>query len=151
MARRGDAGAGGVSSYEVRCPRCEVTFPIETRTCFHCGGATGPALVSASDSFADAYGVSDVSDVSDAFGNEGYEISDGGFEDGAPRAIDVLADSPFGSAAGQGEPAVLDSDRTAPSEEGTPPFAKSLLRSLPSVIWVLLLVGFSLARSCGDG
>jgi len=26
--------------YEAVCPRCEVTFPPETRRCVHCGGAT---------------------------------------------------------------------------------------------------------------
>jgi len=26
--------------YEVRCPSCAVTFPVGTRRCIHCGGAT---------------------------------------------------------------------------------------------------------------
>ncbi len=29
--------------YEVRCPRCDVSFPPETRRCVHCGGKTGQA------------------------------------------------------------------------------------------------------------
>lgn len=33
------------SPYEVRCPRCDVSFAVETRRCIHCGGPT-----SASDS-----------------------------------------------------------------------------------------------------
>lgn len=28
------------SPYEVRCPRCNVSFPIGTRRCIHCGGPT---------------------------------------------------------------------------------------------------------------
>ena len=39
---------GKSSPYEVRCPRCDVSFAPETRTCVHCGGPTGsgaPALV----------------------------------------------------------------------------------------------------------
>jgi len=42
----GSQGSGGaamrspVSPFEVRCPRCDVSFPIETRRCIHCGGAT---------------------------------------------------------------------------------------------------------------
>jgi hypothetical protein len=28
------------SPYEVRCPRCDVSFPVETRRCVHCGGPT---------------------------------------------------------------------------------------------------------------
>jgi len=27
-------------AYEVVCPRCEVSFPPETRRCVHCGGPT---------------------------------------------------------------------------------------------------------------
>jgi hypothetical protein len=27
-------------SWEVRCPRCRVSFPLGTRRCMHCGGAT---------------------------------------------------------------------------------------------------------------
>ncbi|MEZ4334635.1 MAG: hypothetical protein R3F35_23000 [Myxococcota bacterium] len=30
----------GASPYEVRCPRCDVSFPIGTRRCVHCGGPT---------------------------------------------------------------------------------------------------------------
>ncbi len=36
---------GKGSPYEVRCLRCDVSFPVETRRCVHCGGPT-----SASDS-----------------------------------------------------------------------------------------------------
>jgi len=27
--------------YEVRCPRCDVSFPKDTKKCIHCGGPTG--------------------------------------------------------------------------------------------------------------
>lgn len=27
-------------SVEVRCPQCNVSFPVGTRRCLHCGGAT---------------------------------------------------------------------------------------------------------------
>ena len=33
-------------TYEVRCPRCDVTFPLGTRRCIYCGGPTGPAEAS---------------------------------------------------------------------------------------------------------
>jgi len=29
-----------LSHYEVRCPRCNVSFAPETRVCIHCGGRT---------------------------------------------------------------------------------------------------------------
>jgi hypothetical protein len=31
------------TEYEVRCPRCNVTFPVGTKRCLHCGGGTGPS------------------------------------------------------------------------------------------------------------
>jgi hypothetical protein len=27
--------------YDVSCPRCNVTFPVGTKRCIHCGGPTG--------------------------------------------------------------------------------------------------------------
>ncbi len=38
-----------VSQYEVRCARCNVSFPPETRVCMHCGGRTGPSIVEVPD------------------------------------------------------------------------------------------------------
>lgn len=38
MSGQGMRGPG--SPYEVRCLRCDVSFPVETRRCIHCGGAT---------------------------------------------------------------------------------------------------------------
>jgi len=29
------------ASFEVRCDRCSVTYPVGTRTCIHCGGRLG--------------------------------------------------------------------------------------------------------------
>jgi hypothetical protein len=32
----------GSYSYEVYCNHCRVSFPVGTRRCLHCGGATSP-------------------------------------------------------------------------------------------------------------
>lgn len=32
-----------MAAYEVRCERCSVSFPPETRRCMHCGGPTSRA------------------------------------------------------------------------------------------------------------
>ena len=37
------------SRFEVRCSRCDVSFPTGTRRCFHCGGRTGPSRFQAPD------------------------------------------------------------------------------------------------------
>jgi len=31
------------SEYEVHCPQCNVTFPVGTKRCLHCGAPTGPS------------------------------------------------------------------------------------------------------------
>jgi hypothetical protein len=34
--------------FETRCPRCKVSYPIETRRCVHCGGPTERPAAAAS-------------------------------------------------------------------------------------------------------
>ena len=46
MAAKNDPGqaleaATSTTQYEVRCLRCNVSFPPGTRRCLHCGGRTG--------------------------------------------------------------------------------------------------------------
>jgi hypothetical protein len=43
---------GKGSPYEVRCPRCDVSFPVETRRCVHCGGPTSASASPPSIEFA---------------------------------------------------------------------------------------------------
>jgi hypothetical protein len=38
---------GKGSPYEVRCLRCDVSFPVETRRCIHCGGPTSASATPA--------------------------------------------------------------------------------------------------------
>lgn len=38
---------GKGSPYEVRCLRCDVSFPVETRRCVHCGGPTSASATPA--------------------------------------------------------------------------------------------------------
>jgi hypothetical protein len=33
--------------FETRCPRCGVSYPVETRRCIHCGGPTSRAAEAA--------------------------------------------------------------------------------------------------------
>jgi hypothetical protein len=40
MARRTAATDSQASHYEVRCPTCNVSFPVGTRRCVHCGSPT---------------------------------------------------------------------------------------------------------------
>lgn len=120
----------GVPAYEVRCPRCDVSFPIETRTCIHCGGSTGPAARSVA-----------TTQLEDALAELGIETreSDDGYSI-EEHAFPTGSGSPSGESANEG-PLVQD--------DAGPRLGRSLLRSMPSLIWFVLLIAFYLARSCG--
>lgn len=100
------------SPYEVRCPRCNVTFPVETRTCIHCGGPTGAS---------------------------------------GAHSIRNLAQSAIGI-----EESVPNLPRTGPApvdvegDDGPPSIIRSILNSMGSLVWIVLLVVFSLARNCAE-
>ncbi len=94
------------------CPRCDVTFPVETRTCIHCGGPT---------TASGAHAVHD--------------------EEMQPIGIDVSG-SPLPR---RGEmPGEVHEEAEAPS------VLRSIVNSLGALLWIALLVIFSLARQCGD-
>lgn len=137
-------------AYEVRCPRCDVSFPAETRTCFHCGGPTGQASIFG----GDESGASLVSShhASSDYGTSGPTTADayGSVQSNTP--IEPAGESPF--SLGESLGGVFEDDRTNERELETGAPAKSMLgslvQSLGGLIWVLLLIGFSLARSCSD-
>lgn len=140
------ASRGKSSPYEVRCPRCDVSFPVETRSCIHCGGPTaeaGPFL--AMDDPAELV----------------VPLESGGMST-RPSSIEpeTGVDSPFG---GIGESIFGEStatndaphdeyggDRSHEGEHGPPNFVQRLMRSMGSVIWIVILIAFSLSRSCGN-
>lgn len=109
------------SSYEVRCPRCDVSFPVETRRCIHCGG---PTAASASPP------PMAVETVSSFPWNRPQETPTGAPEDGAAAP-----------AGGGGS----ELPEEAPTSIGA-----TLLRTFGSLIWVVALVAFSILRSCSD-
>lgn len=122
------------AAYEVRCPRCDVSFPVETKVCIHCGGRTAPP---------------------DEAGRRGAV---------AAAAIDwtheTSGDSPFSIESARAERGVGsdgtqdDGSRTivfdADPEDEPPTTSRSILSSLGGLIWIVLLIGFSIARSCGQ-
>ena len=38
-----------VSKYEVSCPSCRVSYPVDQKRCVHCGGHTVPSVVDVPD------------------------------------------------------------------------------------------------------
>ncbi len=104
-----------VSPYEVTCHKCDVTFPVGTKVCMHCGGPTSTSR------------------------------------------LQVLNRPPRG-----GDLAVPATEREWVTDEAlpvevfegadeAPAKRSSKLRSLVTLVWILLAVGFSLARACNEG
>jgi hypothetical protein len=136
------------SPYEVRCAECDVSFPPETRVCVHCGRPTGtPSFFgeSSGDLF-DSMGSSAESSDSpfqvehvEPSGHDPYSIGHAEDAGSTGSTGNVSAPSPRPTYEGEAE-----------QSEGSESIGQSLLRSLGSVIWVVLLIGFSLYRSCGN-
>lgn len=131
------------SPYEVRCPRCDVSFPVETKTCLHCGGRTSEA--------GEMFEMEDPAEFATGSGVDSYTLS----SSRSAEAGSTEADSPFGVLEEAG--IFRDESRSEPAndrayqEEAQPPgFVQTLMRSAGSFIWVLLLIAFSLSRSCSD-
>jgi hypothetical protein len=115
--------------YEVRCAHCDVTFPVETRTCIHCGGATSEA--------ADSSGAEPDFQFDSRFEDEGVLVRT---SDAPARSDSIRPPSP--------QEIPLE-DQDADSE--APGVGRSILGSMGSLIWVALLIAFSLSgRLCGE-
>ena len=109
------------SEYEVRCPACNVTFPKGTKVCLHCGGRTGPSLTAVPPAEgATAIDPSDPSRFELSVRQDAKPMM-------RPRPLDALSEE----------------DREDSPRSGWG-------RSLGTLIWVLLAVGFSIVRACSD-
>jgi len=123
------SGAGPV--YEVRCPQCNVSFPVETKHCFHCGGATGRSSAFVS---VDPEGESSMAKVFTS--DSPVQIGEGPLAASEHRGSRSAAEWP--------------SEVGVEQQDESPSFVKSILRSFGGFVWIALLIAFSLARSCGD-
>jgi hypothetical protein len=100
--------------YEVRCRRCNVSFPVETRKCLHCGGATSRS--------GDVAILETMVQPSTATAQE------------FPHPIEFLPSQ---------------EDRELEMSDEPSSVGRSLIRSLGGFVWVIVLIGFTLARNCG--
>jgi hypothetical protein len=122
--------------YEVRCPHCDVSFPVETRTCIHCGGKT----VAASEAPSVSMGALPVFEFDSDFDRS----------DESPLAF------PAGESTGEFDsmqPATASSERLEGGEVDSeaPSVGRSILGSVGSLVWIALLIAFSLSsRMCGE-
>jgi len=121
------------SIFEVRCAHCDVTFPVETRRCIHCGRAIHRR---------DQLGV--LTSIADSGTESGWESGWSGRESGgesdletgarSPKPIDVMSNQ-------------VEQEGEVPDEPAS--IGRSIIRSLGGFIWVIVLIGFTLARNCG--
>lgn len=126
---------------EVRCARCDVSFPVETKTCIHCGGPTSPA--DAPTPLVTSTEAGDVEPGAVVIERREY-ADDYDLARDAERARGPFGLGDFGAEA---EAYEQDAERDAP-----PPSAlRAIMGSLGGLVWIVLFVLFSLARSCGEG
>lgn len=68
---------------------------------------------------------------------------------GTPEAIHPDSESPF--AMGDSWPdEITENDRVLEEAEEPQSLGRQLMRSLGGLIWILLLIAFSIARDCGE-
>jgi hypothetical protein len=103
------------SRYEVICPHCNVTYPIDTKVCMHCGGRTSPSHLQ-------------VPNRPPRGGDRAEPSIDREWETGEPLPLEVFEEA--------GE---------------APPQRSTKMRSLITLAWILLAVGFSIMRACNEG
>lgn len=121
QAMRTDALRGPGTPYEVRCHRCDVSFPVETRRCIHCGGPTAAA-------------------------GQGITVTAFTGTVEAPTGSIPAPHAPEPISAGGSDESGVPGGKPAPQSVGA-----ALLRSFGSLFWIIALIGFSLAKNCSEG
>jgi hypothetical protein len=110
------------SPYEVRCPRCDVSFPPKTRVCIHCGGRTAASPAGA------GMGAHPVAGI----GRQSTESEERILDFGLPGSeLDIEAGD-------------LDEEAPVPTRAG-------FMRTAITIVWVLLAIAFSIMRACSEG
>jgi len=124
------------SPFESRCLRCDVSFPIETRKCMHCGGPTtrGDELSAPDPIVSSAY--EPISELGSHSPDPRSILS-------APGSTEQKSDSLFQL------PDFSSGDREAQSPDEPTSIGRSLIQGLGGFVWIIVLIGFTLVRNCG--
>ncbi len=148
----GSEGAYTPAHFEVRCPRCDVSFPPETRRCIHCGGPTskpGPnkgrdwVHTTDGDSANGGASASSPSAGSPSAGSDSMAGWERELERGRDRNREFEPEprytpEPFGGQERAG----------AEAGEGQGSWPRTLLRTGGSLLWIVVLIAFTLMRNC---
>lgn len=141
--------------FEARCPRCNVTAPIERRRCLHCGGPTSPSTGSSNltsgnlEALLRAAVTGESGDVAPAPGAPPRDAwtkppdSTRGFPTLPSRTPDARR-APM--RAPTGPIGVATPDESA--AEGEPNTATPIVRRLGGLAWIVGLVAYSILRQC---
>ena len=106
-------------------------LPAGSAHLMHCGGPTGASGVFA------------------ALRTTQFDQTSIGATEETPFSIgDSFGTDPF---ADETDPNHRESRDRDMEEESSGSIGQSIFKSLGGIVWVILLIGFSLARSCGDG
>jgi hypothetical protein len=117
--------------FEVRCPRCQVSFPPETRRCLHCGGPTSkPGPNKGLDWVHTTDGAGDQTSESEWFPSAGRELD--------PDPEPLYAPEPFSGRERE----------VSEAGEQTGSWPRTLLRTVGSLLWIVVLIAFTLMRNC---
>ena len=122
------------SPYEVRCHRCDVSFPVGTRRCIHCSGATAASDVPLPAAI-------ETGATSPWIRTGGASSPDSGAAGGVGASGETIA---------TGAPGPVGADGLEIPEEAAPSLGATLLRTFGSLFWVIALIAFSILRSCGE-
>ena len=110
------------TEYEVRCPSCDVSFPVGQKRCIHCGGTLG------------SRGMKELRLTS----MEGLQTS--GAQDDSPQGMEGFRPESRPSPA-------MDEDSDSETSAGRFGF----LRGGMTLIWIVLAGLYSILRACGEG
>ena len=136
------------SAFEVWCPRCDVSFPVETKRCVHCGGATTKTGRSRFDASAEPSNYeSDESRWSHSHDDSHYE-GDSGHDGGLSQESSAASEDGIGRDELFQLPDFGAGESEAEVSNGPVSTLQSVIRSLGGFIWVIVFVAFTLVRNC---
>lgn len=139
-------------AFEARCPRCDVTAPIERRQCLHCGGPTVPSTATSSLAAraveAALRSVATGVDDDPAFGQSTGDawtkptLDARGFPTSGP--IGDARSAPTSAPTGP----IGVSTKDEPGSAGGSAAGASISRLLGGLAWIIGLVALTIVRHC---
>jgi hypothetical protein len=129
-----DLEGSSANAYEIRCYECDVSFPVGTKRCIHCGGKTGPRSIFEEQIAGDPQVV-----LTPTFAPPATSAT-------SPIGPSTMPEPYQGDLHETIEP--LDALADSPDEEVKP--RGSMLRAFGNLSWFLIIAALYISRSCAD-